>query len=302
MNGRPKSHLAMRKAVQYAKWDCPTRELRQHYSAHKAMLCIFAEYADAMTGAGALVSNRMLIEGTGLSERFIRNELPVLEFELKLISCTSQRKGGRGKAPRWTINLSNTAFPDRTPTGEWLIDKGGTKGGTDSAKGGTDSTERGHSEGIKGARGTPKGGIQRGTQSEPHQKLIHPPSNGSGAADFNYQKLPEKMQFEPASPLWRKYLSENGNEVMYRAVLRWESIRGTRGLEDYWGFFLKECGPCIQWARDQVAEEQRRNDPVKKAEDEKRQREFEKKAGGLLDGMTERPDEGPQVTRLDELD
>lgn len=128
MNGRPKSFGAMQKAVEYARWECPTKDLKKHYPAHKSMLKVFAKYADQKTGVGAKVSVRMLVEGTGLSERFIQYQLPVLEFQLGLITCTEHRHGGRrgrkgeGIAPVWTINLSNPAFPDQTLTGEVLVE------------------------------------------------------------------------------------------------------------------------------------------------------------------------------------
>ena len=90
---------------------------------------------------------------------------------------------------------------------------------------------------------------------------------------------------------------------MLRAAKRWLIVKDTGGLKDFWGHFLDGCGPCIQWAIKEAAEEARRNDPVLKAAQEKRQREFEDEVGGAL-GTTinKRPDEGPVVTDLHDLD
>src|SRR5260370_41784546 len=72
---------------------------------------------------------------------------------------------------------------------------------------------------------------------------------GRGEEAFNYQDLPEGMQYESSGKRkqrWEALRSKHGNEVMKRTIRRWQDQHDTRGLKDCWGFFLDECGPCIQ--------------------------------------------------------
>jgi hypothetical protein len=124
MNGKPTSYGAMLNVVSYAEWPGLDSKIAINASAN---------------GCGSYTSNQMIVAGTGLSERYIRKALHRLEFEFKLIRCTENRKGGKGRAPRWDLLLSHNAFPNKSPNGkQWFSgEPDPNKGGTDSDNGGT---------------------------------------------------------------------------------------------------------------------------------------------------------------------
>lgn len=66
--------------------------------------------------------------------------------------------------------------------------------------------------------------------------------------------------------------------------------------------FMKEAASYMLKARPPVAPPEDPEAAKKREEQARRQSEFETKAGGLLDGMRPRPDEGPAVTDLSLLD
>jgi hypothetical protein len=180
VNGRPKSYGAMLKSVAAAKWPKstpPTRAEAKLWPVLKHMLTVMSQQADQNTGGRVQISNAMLREKTSYSERYIRENLRVLEFDLLLITNTGHRKGGRrgrgrnakGIAPEYQINLTNPAFPEYTVNGECLV-VGGTetnlKGAQNKAVGGTDCAVPGTKPFVPGTESF-VGGTHRGTLSTP---------------------------------------------------------------------------------------------------------------------------------------
>src|SRR5258706_1610194 len=86
MIGNPKNRNVLKKVVQFATWPGAT-------PIQKAILNGITPYASSK-GAGAFVSNQMLIVATGFKERAVRNNLGSLETK-GLIECTGYRNGGR---------------------------------------------------------------------------------------------------------------------------------------------------------------------------------------------------------------
>jgi len=187
MIGKPSSYGAMKKVVQYAGWPGLSVTL-------KAILNAIATYA-GKEGFNAQVSNEMIQRATGLGERWVRKGLRKLEFDLLLITCTGNRKGGRDKAPVWKFELSHDAYPNHSPNGhEWFSDsprpdKGGTTPTDKGGKGGTSyaslaDTERGHPTPEKGAPDAAKGGTSR-------------PKGGTESATQSFSSSNNKPTYQP---------------------------------------------------------------------------------------------------------
>jgi hypothetical protein len=287
MNGRPKSIHAMRRIVDYAQWECSTPALQKHYAAHKSMLRVFSTYADYKTGENARVSNEMLVKATGLSERFIQYQLPVLEFELGLITCTGHRHGGRGLAPVWKIELSNPAFPD--------------------LKGCTEDSERVHDESLKGAQSTDKGCTLHAPHPNPPSSNPTPPPTTAdgkeeapkGIDDF-MAELPDGMEAGLSTKWLAKQIATDGYDRVRRVALYWYDKRPLGGMRSPGHFFQKEYPAYLKKVLKEIEKERIENDPVLKAEREARIRKWEDENPPLAHTLPDREEE-PIVEDLEDL-
>jgi hypothetical protein len=227
--------------------------------------------------------------------------LGLVAYTEKVHGRPSSRFNPTTKASVFRICWEHSAYPSTSSNGKETYYEDEEKHPASEAKTSGESIEniRPKAENIR---------PMNRTSSPTHPQNNPTPSTTQGMAGegaFNYQELPEEMRIAPAGKRkgqLAKLIFKHGSKVMERTVRLWYQRRDTGGLRNLWGFFLDECEPVIQDAAKALDAERRENDPVLKAAQEKAQADFEKKAGGLLDGMKERPDEGPQVTRLDELD
>jgi hypothetical protein len=271
--------------------------------------CLAGQGSDK--GVGCRPGNAALMNVASLKWSQTHERLKKL-IRLKLIQRTKVGDG-RKNASEYDICYWHPAYPDFSPNGRERYSDGGPENGNHPVK--PDSKSKNHPDAPDGleqnhpaSHEKPSGSeaetirsetetirpIDRMTsQTHPkHNPTPSPPEkapNGAlargGEVAFNYQDLPEEMQYTPSGKRkkrWEELIAKHGPDVMKRAVRRWYDIRDTRGLKDSWGFFLNECGPCVQWAIKEATEERRRNDPAQKARDEKLQRDFETRAGGVL--------------------
>ncbi len=114
MTGTPKSYRAMLIAVAAANHP-------EIDGTDKALLNVLGINADAKTGKNARPGNAALLAATGikwsaLHERINRN------ISRGLIECTFKARG-KGMASEYRLRLENPAYPDRSTTGELLIDE-----------------------------------------------------------------------------------------------------------------------------------------------------------------------------------
>jgi hypothetical protein len=111
LNGKPKNH----RGLCLAAYHCTHPDI----DAHDRLLLTYIAQNTDRTDMTAHPGNKNLASAIGLKDRATDDRL-TNNMARKLIERT-ERADGRGKASAYRICWESPFYPDRTPTGEWLV-------------------------------------------------------------------------------------------------------------------------------------------------------------------------------------